>query len=92
MVLFCFVLTFATGVAYILANANHLHDRTGPHSDCRTCVNINAVLTVMKSMTILALGVAILKSRLLAHPSNLFQGADKAQFFTPVTLKVRLNN
>ncbi|MDX9873004.1 MAG: hypothetical protein RBT41_11390 [Clostridia bacterium] len=87
-----YIFVSLTGPAYILLHLDHEHDHHGPDGRCSVCVQIAAAGNILKLFSaaeivaVVAIGTLpglILLRRIVFSP---------IVFYTPVTLKVKLNN
>jgi hypothetical protein len=77
---------------FILTHANHEHDHDMPDGSCATCAHVMAAENLLKTLGTAVIAVALYLSGHHALVSTLKPIASDLDFFTPVSLKVRLNN
>ena len=91
--LFCvlFAASFLVPASYVIARAGHDHDDDGPHHECTVCLCLAAIEKLIKRVVTAAFSSLTAIFVLLAL-GVLYQAFTHIILFTPVALKVRLNN
>jgi hypothetical protein len=83
-------MTFSTAV--VLVKTDHIHDCSGARGGCATCAAVNSAVGVIKSLSMMYAASAATACGLLWGAWNMRLTALRRKHFSPVTLRVRLNN
>ena len=77
---------------FIIANANHEHDHDGINGTCTICTHIAAAENILKllAMALALYAAAAVNKTGFTLPAKV--GLVQSAVFTPVSLKVKLNN
>ncbi|GHU68128.1 hypothetical protein AGMMS49983_20330 [Clostridia bacterium] len=92
--LFCilFLSVSLLSTAFILTRSAHEHDRVGQGGSCATCAHITAAEKLLNTLGIALTGIALssaIRHLVISARKPIVSDVD---FFTPISLKVRLNN
>lgn len=92
--IFCIAyIAFAlTGTALLAAHVNHVHDHSGPDGSCAACAHMAAVGNMLKQLLPASLGAAAVFACLLTALFFFRPAFLPICSYSPVALKVKLNN
>ena len=88
----CFIALFFLSTAFILAHADHEHDRHGPDGSCATCIHMMTVESLLKKLYAEVTIVVIAVFYSFPNGAVFMLSYFCAHFCNPVQLKVRLNH
>lgn len=92
MLLVCVILTSLFSGAFLLTHANHEHDRNGVHGACTTCVQIQAIASLLKQFGAAVAGASFALVILFAVITGLRRTSSFFGDQTLVGLKVKMNH
>ena len=90
--LVCYIFVFLLSGFFILERSHHEHDHDGIAGTCVTCAQIHNAENLLKQLNMAFFGAAVFiaLSYVLAMILHVFAGI--SILFTPVDLKIRMNN
>ena len=78
--------------AFILTHENHEHDHNGIGGNCTVCVQIHNQVNLLKQLSVAFVAISRGLIALFAILGILCSALSLIKSYTPVTLKIRLNN
>lgn len=86
------LMVFFLSTAFIFTNANHEHDHSGPNGSCATCIHIASAENLLKQLSTAIISASFIIGSLFGILFLLNPTTNGVDFFTLVSLKVRMNN
>ena len=90
--LVCFLVASILSNVFILTQAGHTHDHSGANGSCTTCSQVQNTGNTLKQLCTAFVGAFYATAGLFALALALRAPAAYADIFTPVALKIRMNN
>jgi hypothetical protein len=79
-------------VAIVLVKTDHIHDYNGTRGGCATCAAVNIAGGIIKSLSTMYVALTLVTCGFLSSAWSSCPKALRRNHFSPVILKVRLNN
>ena len=92
IVLVCFIILSLFSEAFILTHDEHEHGHNGFGGSCALCVQLNNVENLLKQLVMAAAVATLGVISLLTTIAILYTVSSLLGLYTPVKLKIRLNN
>ena len=89
---FSIIFVFLLSTAFISIKSNHAHDSNGINGSCATCCQISTAEALLKQFSTAIIFSSFIIKIYFFIPFLIKYITFRIRFFTPVTLKIRMNN